>query len=105
MIVVGAHRRYTVKNLFLGWTAERLMGTAKCPVLVAGPRPLPHTSHVIYIDPPCPDCVTARAESQGRKWWCARHSEHHHLRRHHIYSYQNRLPFEEHDSEVTATGV
>jgi hypothetical protein len=73
--------------------------------MVAGPRPAPAPSHVIVIDPPCPDCVAARASSQGRTWWCARHSEHHHLRRHHRYSYQSHLPFAEHDSEVRATGV
>jgi nucleotide-binding universal stress UspA family protein len=105
MIVVGAHKVPHLKNLFIGSTGERLMTTAKCPVLVAGPVPPPHPSHVIVIDPPCPDCVAARAASQGRTWWCARHSEHHHLRRHHVYSYQSHLPFAEHDSEVTATGV
>jgi nucleotide-binding universal stress UspA family protein len=105
MIVVGAHKAPNLKDLFIGSTGERLMGTAKCPVLVAGPAPQPHPSHVIVIDPPCPDCVDARAASQGRRWWCARHSERHHLRGHHVYSYQSRLPFAEHDSEVTPTGV
>jgi nucleotide-binding universal stress UspA family protein len=105
MIVVGAHKAPHLKNLFIGSTGERLMSIATCPVLVAGPRPQPHPAHVIVIDPPCADCIEARAVSQGRTWWCARHSEPHHLRRHHIYSYQSGLPFAEHDSEVTATGV
>jgi nucleotide-binding universal stress UspA family protein len=106
MIIVGAHGAPRLRNLFIGSTGERLMETAQCPVLVAGPRPQPHPSHVIVIDPPCPDCVEARAASKGRTWWCARHSEHHHLRRrHHIYSYSTQLPFAEHDSEITATGV
>jgi nucleotide-binding universal stress UspA family protein len=105
MIVVGAHKTPHLKNLFVGSTGERLMGTAKCPVLVAGPRPKPHPSHVIVIDPPCPDCVEARAASNGRSWWCARHSESHHLRHHHIYSHQSHLPFAEHDSAVMPTGV
>ena len=105
MIVVGAHKAPHLKNLFIGSTGERLMGTAKCPVLVAGPAPQPQPSHVIVIDAPCPDCIEARAASRGSKWWCARHSESHHLRRHHVYSYQSELPFAEHDSEVSPTGV
>jgi nucleotide-binding universal stress UspA family protein len=105
LIVVGAHRAAHLKNLFVGSTGERLLGTAKCPVLVAGPVPKPHPSHVIVIDPPCPDCLEVRAASKGSTWWCARHSENHHLRRHHVYSYQSALPFEAHDSEVVPTGA
>jgi nucleotide-binding universal stress UspA family protein len=104
-IVVGTHKAPYLKSLFVGSTAERVMATAACPVLVAGPRPRPQPSHVIVIEPPCPDCVQQRAATQGRSWWCARHSEHHHLRRHHVYSYRSDLPFGEHDSEVTATGT
>jgi nucleotide-binding universal stress UspA family protein len=105
LIVVGAHKAPQLKNLFIGSTGERLMSVAKCPVLVAGPVPQAAPSHLIVIDSPCPDCLEARTESQGRTWWCARHSEHHHLRRHHVYSYQSTLPFADHDSEVSATGV
>jgi nucleotide-binding universal stress UspA family protein len=104
VIVVGSHRA-PVRNLFLSTTAERVMAVAPCPVFVAGPRPRPQPSHMIVIDPPCPDCVQQRALTEGRAWWCARHSENHHLRRHHAYSYQSGLPFESHDSEVSATGV
>jgi nucleotide-binding universal stress UspA family protein len=105
LIVVGAHKAPQLKNLFIGSTGERLMSVAKCPVLVAGPAPQATPSHLIVIDPPCPDCLEARAASQGRAWWCARHSEHHHLHRHHVYSYQSSVPFAVHDSEVSATGV
>jgi nucleotide-binding universal stress UspA family protein len=104
-IVVGTHRTPHLKTLFVGSTAERVMATAACPVFVAGPRPRPEPSHIIVIEPPCPDCVQTRFATQGRTWWCARHSEHHHVRRHHIYSYHSELPFAEHDSEVTATGT
>jgi nucleotide-binding universal stress UspA family protein len=103
VIVVGAQSH--VKSLFVGSTAERLLASAQCPVFVAGPKPRPAPSHVIVIDPPCPDCVQQRVASRGRLWWCARHSEHHHLRRRHVYSYQSELPFAEHDSEVIPTGV
>jgi nucleotide-binding universal stress UspA family protein len=104
-IVVGTHRRPHIKQMLLGSTAEHVMATAECPVFVAGPRPLPKPSHIIVIEPPCPDCVQTREATKGRSWWCARHSEHHHLHRLHRYSYQTELPFAEHDSEVSATGV
>jgi nucleotide-binding universal stress UspA family protein len=104
LVVVGTHRRSHLKQLFLGSTAEHVMATATCPVFVAGPRPIAKPSTVVSIDPPCPDCVRARQESHGKTWWCARHSEHH-IGHHHRYSYQTELPFEGHDSEVTATGV
>jgi nucleotide-binding universal stress UspA family protein len=104
LIVVGTHHRPNLKELFLGSTAEHVMATARCPVFVAGPRPHPKPSHIVVIEPPCPDCLAAREASAGRTWWCARHSEHHRLRRHH-YSYQSELPFESHDSAVTPTGL
>jgi nucleotide-binding universal stress UspA family protein len=104
LIVVGTHRRPHIKQLLLGSTAEHVMATAQCPVFVAGPRPVAKPSHVIVIEPPCPDCVRTRQETRGRSWWCGRHSEHHNLHRRHTYSYQSELPFGEHDSEVNPTG-
>jgi nucleotide-binding universal stress UspA family protein len=105
LIVVGTHRRHHLKQLFLGSTAEHVMATATCPVFVAGPRPTPQPSHVIVIEPPCPDCVQTRQATHGRAWWCTRHSEHHHLHHLHRYSYHSDWPFETHDSGVTSTGV
>lgn len=104
MILVGSHQVPRLKNLVVGSTAQRVMAHAPCPVVVAGPRPKPEPSHVIVIEPACQDCLDARYATRGHTWWCTRHSEHHHLRRHHIYSYTSELPFAEHDSEVTATG-
>ncbi len=107
VIVVGTHKVPQLKNLFVGSTAERVLASASCPVLVAGPRPKPQPSHVISIAPPCPECVQTRDETQGARWWCARHSEHHavlHAGRH-IYSWHSGIPFADHDSEVSPTGV
>jgi len=101
LIVVGTHRRSHLKQLLVGSTAEHVMATATCPVFVAGPRPMPEASHVIVIDPPCPDCVQTRQATQGRTWWCARHSENHHLHHQHRYSYQSDWPFH---SEVPTGG-
>jgi nucleotide-binding universal stress UspA family protein len=103
MIVVGTRKAVHLKNLFVGSTAERVMATATCPVFVAGPKPRPEPSHVIVIEPPCPDCVARRNATSGTSWWCARHSENHHLRRHHVYSYQSGLPFSSPDTEVNPT--
>ena len=105
LVVVGTHRHARVKQLLLGSTAEHVMTTATCPVFVAGPRPRAMPSHLIVIDPPCPDCVETRQATKGLAWWCARHSVNHHLRGRHHYSYQTELPFATHDSEVSATGV
>jgi hypothetical protein len=107
LIVVGTHKAPHLRTLVLGSTAERVMATATCPVVIAGPHPAPHPSHVITIEGPCPDCVQARFETTGATWWCARHSESHPIlhRHRHIYSYASGLPFASHDSEVSATGV
>jgi hypothetical protein len=105
VVIVGTHKAPQLKSLFVGSTAQRVMATATCPVLVAGPRPHLPPSHIIVIDPPCSDCLRERTATQGRAWWCARHSENHHLRRHHIYSYHSEIPMAEHDSEVVPTGV
>jgi nucleotide-binding universal stress UspA family protein len=104
MIVVGTHKSH-LSSLWEGSTAERTMAATTCPVFVAGPRPKAHPSQSIFIDPPCPDCVQRRFASQGRAWWCDRHSENHHLRRHHIYSYQSDFSFSTPDSAVNATGT
>jgi nucleotide-binding universal stress UspA family protein len=102
LIVVGSHSRPHMRNWLLGSTAERLIANAPCPVLVAGPKPTP-APHELVIEPPCPDCLRARAMSRGAEWWCERHS--HEARRAHTFSYQRELPFASHDSEVIPTGI
>jgi nucleotide-binding universal stress UspA family protein len=69
LIIVGSHKRPRLKTLVLGSTAERVMSNTVCPVMVAGPRPAPEPSHVIVIDPPCPDCLRRRAETANREFW------------------------------------
>lgn len=107
LIVVGTHKALHLKTILVGSTAEHVMTTATCPVVVAGPRPPAEKSHVITIEPPCPDCVQARIASHGKTWWCARHSESHPVlhRHNHLYSYHTEIPFEMHDEEVSAIGT
>jgi len=103
MIIVGTHKVPRLKTLFVGSTAERVMANARCPVLVAGPRPPPEPSHVIVIEGPCPDCVLRRNETGNREYWCERHSESHHLRHHH-YSYASGMAFGAPDMSVNPAG-
>lgn len=105
MVVVGTGKAAHLSGLWLSSTAERVMAATALPVFVAGPRPKVQPSHLIVIEPPCPDCVRQRAATQGRSWWCERHSENHHLRRHHVYSYQAEFPFSTHDSAILPTGT
>ena len=102
MIVIGAQKGPHLKNWLLGSVAHRLLLAATCPVLVAGPRP-PPMAHEPQIEPPCADCLRARAASKGTKWWCERHA--HHAARAHVFSYQRELPLRTHDSEVIPTGI
>jgi nucleotide-binding universal stress UspA family protein len=100
MIVVGTHKVPRLKTLFIGSTAERVMANTTVPVVVAGPKPPPEPPHVIVIDPPCPDCVQRRSETENRVFWCDRHAEHHHLHRRHVYAYSFDEPFGSPDVSV-----
>ncbi len=104
MVVVGTHKVPELKTLFIGSTASRVMAHTTCPVVVAGPRPKPEASHVIVIEPPCPQCVARRVETANRVFWCDRHLENHHLRGRHVYSYASDVPFGESDMSVDPRG-
>jgi nucleotide-binding universal stress UspA family protein len=100
MIVVGNHKVPHLKTIFMGSTAERVMASTTCPVFIAGPRPRPMPSHVIVIEPPCPECVKQRTATAGRQWWCERHSERHLMGHRHVYSYQSDIPFSDPDVSI-----
>ena len=85
LVLVGTHGRRGLKRLLVGSVAERVVRLARCPVLVVRPKDHEQLGHVPQIEPPCPDCMRARAESGGKELWCARHAEHH--VRPHTYHY------------------
>jgi nucleotide-binding universal stress UspA family protein len=88
LVVVGSHGHRGLERLFLGSVAERVSRLARCPVWIIRPKDHSTAGRVPEIEPPCPDCLTARRESNGEKLWCERHAEHH--IRPHRYSYVTR---------------
>jgi nucleotide-binding universal stress UspA family protein len=102
MIVLGSEK-HGVKAWFASPTAEKLIASAPCPVVVAGPRPAAAAAGEPVIEPACGDCVSTRRATGGDQWWCARHSEH--ARTTHTFSYKRELPFATHDSQLGPTGV
>jgi nucleotide-binding universal stress UspA family protein len=101
-IVVGSHHGHRVGDWLRGSTVERLVNSAAFPVLVA-PGAVEPAKQEPTIEPPCPDCVTARTASGGEHWWCERHS--HSAIGGHVYSYQREFPMATHDSAITPTGI
>lgn len=86
MIVVGTHGRKGISRLLLGSVAEGVLRLAHCPVLVVRPKDYSSSeARVPAIEPPCPRCVQARKDSDGKEMWCEQHREKH-GRRHTYYS-------------------
>jgi nucleotide-binding universal stress UspA family protein len=74
IVVVGTHRRTGIKKLMLGSIADQVLQHAHCPVLIALPKDYTGKSPSDTIQPPCPDCVQTRSQSNGEHYWCERHS-------------------------------
>lgn len=102
IIVIGAER-HPILALFAARTSDKLAPIAPCPVLVAGPKPLPIEAMAPVIEPPCPGCVGERFATHGQRWWCARHSER--ALHGHTFSYQRELPFATKDSNLGPQGI
>jgi nucleotide-binding universal stress UspA family protein len=105
LIVLGTATHPRLMSLIAGGVADKLMLHAPCPIILAGPKPAEPLVHQPAIEPPCPDCAKARAASNGREWWCARHRSSGGSMPRHSYSYESELPFSTHDNEVIPTGV
>ena len=87
LVVVGSHGRRGLARSLMGSVAEATVRFAPCPVLVARPKRVVPT---VSIEPPCPECVKARAASAGERFWCDQHSEKHGQR--HTYYSTDRVP-------------
>src|SRR5450631_742696 len=85
LIVVGTHGRQGIARALMGSVAESTVRHAHCPVLV-----IPPVSGVepINIEPACPECLRARANSGQRELWCEQHRERHGRR--HTYHQSDR---------------
>jgi nucleotide-binding universal stress UspA family protein len=106
VVVLGSPKHTSLRSWLHGTTEENLLEHSPCPVVVAGPKPTVPKVHQPAIEPPCPDCLAARAASHGAQWWCARHGTAGlHGASGHRYSYQRELPFASHDSSVIPTGI
>lgn len=103
LVVLGSHKAPHLRSWLVGSTAERVMASSPCPVLVAAPTAQTPPKHEPAIEPACRECTTVRFSSHGATWWCARHAEH--ARHAHAYSYRRESPFATHDSIVSSTGV
>jgi nucleotide-binding universal stress UspA family protein len=103
LVLLGSRKGLHLRDWVAGSVTAKIMASAPCPVLMAGPRPSPLEKHEPAIEPPCADCVRTRFATSGHTWWCERHAKHHD--RAHTYSYQRELPFATHDGAVSPTGV
>lgn len=74
LIVVGTHNRRGLARIVLGNTAQELLQRAHCPVMVVRPKDFSADEPSERPDPPCPDCVAARAASNGTNLWCEFHA-------------------------------
>lgn len=72
LIVVGTHGRRGVSRLVMGSVAAQVTKLARCPVFVVRPKDHEHLGDLPEIEPPCPDCLAARAANEG--FWCKRHA-------------------------------
>ncbi len=86
LVVVGTHGRRGFSRVMLGSVAEVVVRLAPCPVLVVRPKGVPK---VPAIEPPCADCLKARAASGGATYWCEQHSQRHGQR--HTYHSNDRV--------------
>lgn len=77
LIVIGTHHRNRLEAIINASVVERVLRDAHCPVLVAIPKNYDGAAKSESIEPPCPDCVAARQQRDGR-FWCERHSHAYH---------------------------
>lgn len=90
LVVIGTHGRRGIARFLLGSVAAGVVRLAPCPVLVVRPVGAAAAAEGPAIEPPCPQCLETRRKTDGSKFWCERHSEHH--ERAHTYHF---TPFQD----------
>lgn len=83
LLIVGSHQRKGVAQLLLGSVAQEVVAHAHCPVLIAIPKDYSGMTMSDSIEPPCPDCLTIRRQTNNHTFWCERHQHTYH--RPHLY--------------------
>ncbi len=86
LLVVGTHGRTGIVRLLLGSVAHAVVTLAPCPVLVVRPKQLTEAPR---LEPPCPQCLEARRQSDGTQLWCEQHRTKHGQR--HTYHQTDRV--------------
>jgi nucleotide-binding universal stress UspA family protein len=89
VMVLGTHGRHGLARLLMGSVAEKCVRTAPCPVFVVRPINFDRLPASPPIEPACPDCLAARAASNGTSWWCEAHQ--HEPEGVHVYSRSHRI--------------
>jgi nucleotide-binding universal stress UspA family protein len=74
LIVLGTHGRRGLARMLMGSVAETTVRHARCPVLVV---PSDEQPVEVQIEPPCSECLVARAVPNSHELWCAQHRERH----------------------------
>src|SRR5690606_17201786 len=91
MVVVGSHGKTGFRKWVLGSVSQSLVKSGLLPVLVSRPRQLASMATSEQLEPPCPDCVAVRRESDGTEWWCEMHARERPPT--HVYSHTQRVSF------------
>lgn len=77
VIVLGTNHRGGFERFVLGSVVEQVMREAHCPVMVVTSTNYTGLARSQRMDPPCDDCLEARAESANLMYWCERHGRPH----------------------------
>jgi nucleotide-binding universal stress UspA family protein len=72
LVVIGNHDRAGVNRSFFGSFAEKLVRTARCPVLIIRSKSIPASEP---IAPPCPACEASKRLTWGAHLRCLDHAQ------------------------------
>ena len=91
LIFVGPHSQKGLKRMFVGSVSHKVVRDASCPVMVVRETKYDEESPGFAPEPPCPQCVKMRGETNGESWWCQHHD--------HDPPYESPLRSAHHDPE------